>query len=95
MGIAKEFKSDSYDFPVAEANLTFTPSKYINMHLGYGRNFIGDGYRSLLLSNNSFQYPFLQLSMKFWRFKYSSANRFISETISSEKEMKPDFFIKS
>jgi hypothetical protein len=24
MGIAKNFKTDSYDFPLAEANLTFT-----------------------------------------------------------------------
>ena len=48
IGIAKEFKTDAFDFPSAEANLAFTPSKFINLNLGYGRNFIGDGYRSLL-----------------------------------------------
>jgi hypothetical protein len=39
MGIAKNFKTDSYDFPLAEANLTFTASKHIDL-LGYGRNFM-------------------------------------------------------
>jgi hypothetical protein len=52
MGIAKNFKTDSYDFPLAEANLTFTASKHIDLQLGYGRNFIGDGYRSLLESDS-------------------------------------------
>jgi hypothetical protein len=35
---------------LAEANLTY-PSKFIDLQLGYGRNFIGDGYRSLLESD--------------------------------------------
>jgi hypothetical protein len=41
----KDFKTGCYDFPLAEANLTL-PSKFIDLQLGYGRNFIGDGYRS-------------------------------------------------
>jgi len=39
IGIAKRFKTDAYDIPSAEANLTYTPSKFINMQLGYARNF--------------------------------------------------------
>jgi hypothetical protein len=34
MGIAKNFKTDSYDFPLAEANLTFTASKHIDFTIG-------------------------------------------------------------
>ena len=48
IGIAKDFKTDAYDFPLAEANLTFAPSKFLDLQLGYGSNFIGDVYRSLL-----------------------------------------------
>lgn len=72
IGIAKEFKSDSYDFPLAEANLSYTPSKFINMNLGYGRNFIGDGYRSLLLSDGASPYPYFKLNTTFWKIKYTN-----------------------
>ena len=41
IGIAKDFKTDAYDFPSADANLTFAPAKFIDLQLGYGRNFIG------------------------------------------------------
>ena len=72
IGIAKEFKSDAYDFPLAEANLSYTPSKFINLNLGYGRNFIGDGYRSLLLSDGASPYPYFKLNTTFWKIKYTN-----------------------
>ena len=72
IGIAKDFKSDAYDFPLAEANLSYTPSKFINLNLGYGRNFIGDGYRSLLLSDGASPYPYVKLNTTFWKIKYTN-----------------------
>lgn len=72
IGIAKEFKTDSYDFPLAEANLTFAPSKFFDIQLGYGRNFIGDGYRSILFSDGASPYPYLKLNTSFWKIKYTN-----------------------
>lgn len=72
IGIAKDFKSDAYDFPLAEANLTFAPSKFFDLQLGYGRNFIGDGYRSLLLSDGASPYPFFKINTTFWKIKYTN-----------------------
>lgn len=72
MGIAKDFKTDSYDFPLAEANLTFAPSKFIDLQLGYGRNFIGDGYRSLLESDGASPYPYFKINTNFWKIKYTN-----------------------
>lgn len=72
IGIAKAFKSDAYDFPMAEANLAYTPSKYFNLNLGYGRNFIGDGYRSLFLSDGASPYPYVKLNTSFWKIKYTN-----------------------
>ncbi len=72
IGIAKEFKTDAYDFPMAEANLSYTPSKFINLNLGYGKNFIGDGYRSLLLGDGASPYPYLKLNTTFWKIKYTN-----------------------
>lgn len=72
IGIAKAFKSDAFDFPMAEANLSFTPSKFINVNLGYGKNFLGDGYRSLLMSDGASPYPYLKLNTTFWKIKYTN-----------------------
>lgn len=72
IGIAKDFKSDAYDFPMAEANLSYTPSKFINLNLGYGKNFIGDGYRSLLLGDGASPYPYFKLNTTFWKIKYTN-----------------------
>jgi hypothetical protein len=72
MGIAKDFEGSGYDFPLAEANITFTASKYMNLQLGYGRNFIGDGYRSLLESDGASPYPYFKLNTNFWKIKYTN-----------------------
>lgn len=71
-GIAKRFKSNSYDYPVAEAYLSYSPAKFINIQFGHGKNFIGDGYRSLLLSDVASPSPFLKLNTKFWKIKYTN-----------------------
>ena len=71
-GIAKRFKTDSYDYPVAEAYLSYAPAKFINMQFGHGKNFIGDGYRSLLLSDVASPHPFFKLNTSFWKIKYTN-----------------------
>jgi hypothetical protein len=71
-GIAKRFKDDSYDYPIAEAYLSYTPADFLNIQFGHGKNFIGDGYRSLLQSDVASPYPFLKLNATFWKIKYTS-----------------------
>ena len=72
IGIAKDFKTDAYDFPLAEANLTYTANKFVDLLLGYGRNFIGDGYRSLLESDGASPYPYFKINTDFWKIKYTN-----------------------
>jgi hypothetical protein len=71
---AKLFKNDTtaYDYFDARGYLTFNVAKYINVQFGYDKNFIGDGYRSLFLSDNSSPYLFLKLSTKIWKFEYQN-----------------------
>ena len=71
-GIGKRFKEDAYDYPVAEAYLSYTPVKFLNIQFGHGRNFIGDGYRSLFQSDVASPSPFLKTNLKFWKIKYTS-----------------------
>lgn len=71
-GIAKRFKDDAFDYPVAEAYLSYTPVNFLNIQFGHGRNFIGDGYRSLFQSDVASPSPFLKTNLKFWKIKYTS-----------------------
>jgi len=71
-GKAKGFKEDAFDYPVAEGYLAYTPNKFLQFQFGNGKNFIGDGYRSLLLSDVSSPMPYLKMNLSFWKFKYSN-----------------------
>ena len=79
IGIAKRFKDDAYDFPLAEANITFTPNRFIDLQLGYGRNFIGDGYRSLLESDGASPYPYFKINTNFWKIKYTNTYMWLKD----------------
>ncbi len=59
-----------FDYGVSSGSISYALPKYFDFQLGYDRNFIGDGYRSLLLSDNSYQYPFLKINTTFWKVKY-------------------------
>lgn len=79
IGIAKPFKKDSYDFPSANAALTYAPSKLLNLQMGYSRNFIGDGYRSLLTSDISSPYPYVKINTTFWKIKYTNTYAWLKD----------------
>lgn len=79
IGIAKDFKTDAFDFPSAEANLSFSPGEYFNLQLGYGRNFIGDGYRSLLLGDAASPYPYFKLHTTFWKVRYTNTYMWLKD----------------
>ena len=71
-GKAKSFKEGGFDYPVAEAYLSYTPNEFFNFQFGNGKNFIGDGYRSFFLSDVASPYPFLKISTSFWKIKYTN-----------------------
>ena len=71
-GRPKKFLESSWDYAASTGFLSYSPSKYFNFQFGHGKNFIGDGYRSLLLSDNSFNYPYLKLTTNIWRFQYTN-----------------------
>ncbi|MES2828426.1 MAG: gliding motility protein RemB [Bacteroidota bacterium] len=60
------------DWSYATALVSFTPSKYINIALGYDKNFIGDGYRSMLLSDVAANYSFLRLRTSLGNVQYQT-----------------------
>ncbi|PIQ34917.1 MAG: hypothetical protein COW63_02925 [Bacteroidetes bacterium CG18_big_fil_WC_8_21_14_2_50_41_14] len=62
---------NGFDFNNASAYIAYTPGQFFSFQLGQGKNFFGDGYRSLLLSDNAYSYPYLKLEATFWNIKYS------------------------
>lgn len=52
----------SQDWSYVTATISYTPIKQLNITLGTDKTFIGDGYRSLLLSDFSANYPLLRIT---------------------------------
>ncbi len=71
-GAAKVFQESGWDFSMASARLSVDFSPAINLTIGHDKHFIGEGYRSLLLSDNSFNYPFVKLQLTTSKVQYIS-----------------------
>jgi hypothetical protein len=71
-GFYKQFKTTGYDYFDARGYFTFNVAKYIDVTFGYDKNFIGNGYRSLLLGDNSSSNLFLKLNTRIWKFNYQN-----------------------
>jgi hypothetical protein len=74
-GYWKDFKTvggSAYDFFTARGGITYAATKHINVQFAHDRNFIGNGYRSLILSDYSAPYFFLKLNTRVWKFNYQN-----------------------
>ncbi|HVD97690.1 MAG TPA: hypothetical protein VNB90_05745 [Cytophagaceae bacterium] len=69
-GYVKNFKTRGVDFISARGYINFNVTKHIALQFGHDKNFLGNGYRSLILSDNSSGYTFLKLNTKIWKFNY-------------------------
>jgi hypothetical protein len=57
-GRSKPFKTNGHDVGNSQGYISYSPIKNINLQLGHGKFFIGNGYRSMLLSDNAQSYPY-------------------------------------
>jgi hypothetical protein len=71
-GKTKAHKTDSHDYPVAEAYIAYTPNRYMQFQFGNGKNFIGDGYRSFILSDVSAPTTYLKAQLDIWKIQYTN-----------------------
>ena len=69
-GAPKHFKGDKHDFSRASGYVSYAPFDFLNLQLGHGKHFIGEGYRSLFLSDNAFNYPYLRINLNYKKFQY-------------------------
>lgn len=61
----------SYSYSQFTGSFSYIPSSHFLVSIGNGKNFIGDGYRSLILSDNSANYPYVRLQARYWKFTYN------------------------
>ena len=73
-GLVKEFKNNpnSTDFFSARAYITFQATKNIQLQFGHDKNIIGNGFRSVILSDNAAPYLFLKLNTAVGIFQYQN-----------------------
>ena len=69
--------------------VSYTPNEIFNFQAGIDRNFIGDGCRSLFLSDYGRPYPFGQIRANFWHVEYTSLYQFFRE--NSENDFSSKF----
>ena len=48
----------------------YKAGEYFHFTLGRGRNFLGEGYRSLFLSDEAYSYPYLRITTTAWHLRY-------------------------
>ncbi|MEO9483111.1 MAG: hypothetical protein ABJG47_06680 [Ekhidna sp.] len=71
-GFWKQFATTGVDFFRAQGYIDFGLSKSISAQLGFGKHFVGNGVRSLILSDYSNNYPYLRIDTKTKVFDYTN-----------------------
>jgi len=71
-GFWKEYGQQGFGYFSARGHISFNITKHIEAQLGHDRNFVGEGYRSMILSDFSNPYLFLKLNTKIWKFNFTN-----------------------
>lgn len=78
-GRSKVFKDKGHDVAMSTGYISYSPSKQINLQFGQGKHFYGNGYRSLLLSDNASPAPYFSFTTQFLnnKIQYKNINSWI------------------
>lgn len=69
-GFWKDFKTTGVDFLEARAYIDFNISRHIWMQFGHDRTTLGNGFRSLILSDFAPPSEFIRANVKVWKLNY-------------------------
>lgn len=62
----------NFDYWAASGYAAWQAGKYFDIQFGHGRNFIGNGYRSLMMSDFSRDNLFLRVNTRVWKINYTN-----------------------
>lgn len=71
-GYYKHSGSKDYDYSDARGGITFNSGKHFDFVFAYDKLFIGNGFRSLFLSDFSNSYLFFKINTRVWKFNYQN-----------------------
>jgi hypothetical protein len=74
----KGFKKNGYDFAYSSGFVSIQTTKNTNLQFGSGKHKIGNGYRSLFLSDNAFNYPYVKFTQQWLKGKLQYTNLYAS-----------------
>lgn len=80
----EEGRTIEKDWAYATAVINYTPNKHFSFTLGQDKNFIGDGYRSMLLSDVTSPYPFLKVAFTLGNVKYMAMYAQFQDPLSTQ-----------
>ena len=89
----KNFRTLGYDFAYAAGEIAYTPSKFFHFRLGRGKQFIGEGHRSMLISDNSVNYPFFRIETTIGKLRYVNVWAMMND-IRPEVELAEDVYAR-
>lgn len=72
MGYAYGSAAKGYSYQYWDGYLSYNLDSHFNFQLGKGKQFWGDGYRSLFLSDVSTSYPYFKITATLWHIQYVS-----------------------
>lgn len=85
-GTTKFGSGNEKDWMNATASLTYDFSKYFQATVAYDKNFIGDGYRSLLLSDFSSNYTHLKFTGTIGHVQYTSVWAYMNDPTNKRSD---------
>ncbi|MEN0003600.1 MAG: capsule assembly Wzi family protein [Bacteroidota bacterium] len=88
----KNEPNNVFDFAYVAGEVGYTPNEIFHFRLGHGKQFIGEGYRSMLISDNAVNYPFFRIETQFGPIKYINTWAIMNDIRSSV--MVGDIFAK-
>lgn len=88
MAFYKEPKNVGYVYTDVRGRVSFTPNEIFNFQAGLDNQFIGEGNRSLFLSDYGTPSPFAQIRTRFWRLEYTVMYQFFREKFGSKYRSK-------
>jgi len=83
--MANSTGNNNYSWVYVTALASYTPNKYLNITVGRDKNFIGDGYRSLLLSDYSSPYLFFKLTATLGNLRFMSMWSYMNDPASTSQ----------
>jgi hypothetical protein len=66
------YDETGFDYADAYGSISYSPFKNLNIQMGHGKQFIGEGYRSLIISDYALNVPFLKITSTYKWLRYTN-----------------------